>query len=422
MIRQRIELLPEVFLTVLHTDKFRTNCLSVNLLRPLRESEAALNALLPDVLLRGCGMCPDMGSIAAWLDERYGAGVQATVRKKGEIQTFGLFFDYIDERFAQDGEHLTEEICALMGSFLLNPVLEDGVFRQDYVDGEKVNLVNSIMAQINDKRTYASIRLRQEMFGGEAYGVSKNGTKEAVEDITPKSLYDHYRYALAHSRVEILYAGRIDTDTLCGYLRNALKDLPREAVDVGFTEKGPMPAEVRERSETMDITQGNLVMGFRTGITSADPEYPALMLFNGVYGGGLTSKLFMNVREKLSLCYYASSGTDRFKGVMVVSSGVDMDKYEVAKGEILHQLELCREGEITGEELESARSALSTGLRANEDSLFSMEDFYLSQAIGGFDDTPQTLLDKLQTVTKEQVSAVAKQVRLDTVFFLKGVM
>lgn len=420
MLKQRIQILPDVFLTVLHTDKFRTNCLSVNLLRPLCEGEAALNALLPDVLLRGCRMCPDMGAIAAWLDHRYGAGVQATARKKGEVQTVGFFLDYIDERFAEPGEKLTEDICTLMGSFLLEPVLENGVFRQDYVDGEKVNLINAIMAQINDKRTYASSRLRQEMFAGEAYGVSKYGTKEAVEAITPRSLYDHYRYVLEHSRIEILFAGRADAEELAALLREALKELPRGVVDATGTVKGPMPESVKELSEIMDITQGNLVMGFRTDICANDPEYPALMLLNGVYGGSLTSKLFMNVREKLSLCYYASSGTDRFKGVMVVSSGVDMDKYDTAKTEILHQLDLCRDGQITVEELESARSYLMTGLRANEDSLFAMEDFYLSQAIFGYPDTPQSLLEKLQSVTLEQVSQAAQRMKLDTIFFLKG--
>ena len=168
MEKYRVELLPDVFLTVLDTDKFRTNYLSLNILRPLRREEAALNALLPDVLLRGCRICPDMQEIAAWLDQRYGAGVQSVVRKKGEIQAIGFFFDYVNERFAEPKEDLTGDICNLLGSFLLEPVLDDGVFRQDYVDGEKVNLCNAIMAQINDKRIYAAMRLRQEMFSGEA--------------------------------------------------------------------------------------------------------------------------------------------------------------------------------------------------------------------------------------------------------------
>ena len=171
MDKTRKELLPGVFLTVLHTDKFKTNCLSLSLIRPLCREEAALNALLPDVMLRGCGMCPDMTAISAWLDQRYGAGIQSTVRKKGEVQAIGLFLDYINERYTLEGENLTEDICRLLGSFVMDPVLENGAFRADYVEGEKINLINAIASQINEKRTFASIRLREEMFRDEPYGV-----------------------------------------------------------------------------------------------------------------------------------------------------------------------------------------------------------------------------------------------------------
>ena len=420
MEKTRVELLPGVFLTVLRTDKFKTNCLSLSLLRPLCREEAAMNALLPDVLLRGCGMCPDMGAISAWLDQRYGAGIQAVVRKKGEIQAIGFFMDYINEKYTLEGENLTADICRLAGSFLLDPVLEGGVFRQDYVDGEKVNLINAIESQINDKRNYAAIRLRQEMFRDEPYGVSKYGEKEDVAAITPEMLYAHYLRILRTSRIELIFTGNADAGALETALREALKGLPREALTPIGTVPGPMPEAVREVSETMDVTQGKLVMGFRTGITAGDPEYPALLMMNGVYGGSLTSKLFMNVREKMSLCYYASSGTERFKGVMVVSSGVDMDKYETARKEIMAQLEACRRGEITAEELESTRSYLISSLKTGEDSPYNMDDFQLGQLIGGYDYTTESLAEALKTVTIPEIQSAADRLALDTVYFLRG--
>ncbi len=420
MYPQRIALMPGVYLTAIRTDKFKTNCLSVSLLRPLCQEEAAMNSLLPDVLLRGCGMCPDMGEISAWLDERYGAGIQTTVRKKGEVQALGFFLDYIDETFASPGEHLTEDICNLLGSFLLDPVLENGVFRRDFVAGEKINQINAIESQINDKRTYASIRLREEMFRDEAYGISKNGTVKEVEAITAENLYAHYRKVLETSRIELIYTGRLSADTLKGYLLPALRDLPRGEITPVGTEKGPVPAASREVTETMDVTQGKLVMGFRTGITAGEPDYPALLMLNGVYGGGLTSKLFMNVREKLSLCYYASSGLDKFKGVMVVASGVDMDKYEIARKEIMLQLEACRNGDISEAELESTRSYLISSLLSSGDSPYNLDDFYLGQIIGGFEDTPETIAESLRHVTIPQMRSAAEKLRLDTVYFLKG--
>lgn len=420
MKKQRFSLLPGVNLTVLETNKFKTNCLSLNILRPLRKEEAAMNALLPDVLLRGCKLCPDMGKIAAWLDERYGSGIQALVRKKGESHLIGFMVDYINEKYAAPEDHLTEEICGLMGSFLLEPVLENGVFKQDFVDGEKVNLINAIMAGINDKRTYASIRLRQEMFKGERYGISKNGEAEDVDAITPESLYDHYRYILAHSAIELIFVGQTDVDKLKEYLLEALKELPRGDLDQVVTLPGPMPTEVKEITESMDVNQGKLVMGFRTETTARDEDFPAMLLMNGCYGGSLTSKLFMNVREKMSLCYYASSGMDREKGVMIVSSGVDTKNYAVAKEEILRQLDACRAGDISEEELSSTRSYLVSSLRAGEDSVFGMEDYCLGQIIGGYEDSTSDLASKLEKVTFAEVAAAAQKVQLDTIYFLKG--
>lgn len=417
---KRIMLMPGVHLTGITTDKFKTSCLSLNLLRPLCKEEASLNALLPDVLLRGCGICPDMGEISTWLDERYGAGIQATVRKKGEVQAIGFFMDYIDERFAFDGEDLTKDMCALLGSFLLDPVTENGVFRKDYVEGEKVNLINAIMSQINDKRTYASMRLRQEMFKNEAYGVSKNGSVETVEAITPQALYAHYEKLLASSQMELLYIGRRELSDVKDYLLEALRGLPRGELVPVRTELGKAPEAPRELTEVMDVTQGKLVMGFRAGITSADPDYPAFLLMNGIFGGGLTSKLFMNVREKLSLCYYASSGIDRFKGVLVVSSGVDADKFETAKAEIFRQLEATKAGDITAEELESARVALISSLKTSGDSPYNMDDFYLGQVVGGFDYTPEELAEKLRGITLNDITRAAAKVTLDTVYFLRG--
>lgn len=421
MDKQRMKLAPGVFLTVIRTDKFKTNCLSLNLLRPLCEEEAALNALLPDVLLRGCEMCPDMSSISAWLDQRYGAGIQATNRKKGEVQAIGFFTDYISEKYALEHENLTGDICQLLGSFLLNPVLENGVFREDYVEGEKLNLVNAIESQINDKRVYASIRLQKEMFADEAYGVSKYGEKEAVQAITPKTLYAHYKKVLATSQIELIFTGSADAAELAEKLKKELSRLPREELVPVGTAPGGMPKQVREISEAMDVTQGKLVMGFRTGTTAQDPNYPALLLLNGVYGGSLTSKLFMNVREKMSLCYYASSGLDRIKGFMVVSSGVDMDKYEIARAEILEQLEACRRGEITLQELESARNYLIAAFKSGEDSPYGLDEVHLGQITGGYQYTMDEMAEQLRAVTVGQMQEAAQRLRLDTVYFLKGV-
>ena len=170
------------------------------------------------------------------------------------------------------------------------------------------------------------------------------------------------------------------------------------------------------------MTQGKLAMGFRLGCTADDVErYPAALMMNAVFGSGVTSKLFLNVREKMSLCYYASSTIEKFKGVMVVSSGIEFDKFEVARDEILHQLELTQQGEITEEELEGARIALLSSLKTGMDSPGRLDDYALGQAILGQEGTMADLAKALETVTAEQVAEAARRVTLDTVYFIEGV-
>lgn len=171
----------------------------------------------------------------------------------------------------------------------------------------------------------------------------------------------------------------------------------------------------------MDVTQGKLTLGLRTDITVRDPRYPALMLLNAVYGAGMTSKLFLKIREEQSLCYYASSSLDKFKGVMVVGSGIEFEKFQVARDGILGELQACQQGEITGEELESARSYLISGLRTGCDSPGRLDDYALGQAVAGLDGTMEDLARQLKTVTKDQVVEAAQSLRLDTIYFLKGV-
>src|SRR5699024_6303942 len=179
------------------------------------------------------------------------------------------------------------------------------------------------------------------------------------------------------------------------------------------------PAETVE--EAMDVTQGKLTLGLRTDITVRDPRYPALMLLNAVYGAGMTSKLFLKIREEQSLCYYASSSLDKFKSVMVVGSGIEFEKFQVARDGILGELRACQQGEITGEELESARSYLISGLRTGCDSPGRLDDYALGQAVVGLDGTMEDLARQLKTVTKDQVVEAAQSLRLDTIYFLKGV-
>ena len=313
-------------------------------------------------------------------------------------------------------------VMAFLAELLLNPWLENGAFPEAVVDSEKLNLENAMLSRINDKRTYAASQLIRTMCAGQPYGIPRIGEPDDLTEITAKSLYAHYRDLLATSRVELFYMGSLSPEAVTKVLQTVLADLPRaEAfVPVGTTP-APAARPVQEKTERLDVTQGKLSLGFFTDITAKDPRYPALVLAATVFGGGATSKLFTNVREKMSLCYYASASFEKFKGVLSVSSGVEFSKLETAKTEILRQLEACKAGDITDAELESARGYLVSDLKIAMDSPGRLDDYYMGQILLEQDGTMEDLASAIARVTKQEAADAIQALRLDTIYALEGV-
>ncbi|MCI8422013.1 MAG: insulinase family protein [Lawsonibacter sp.] len=419
----RRELFPGVWLRSVHTNKFKSSYLSVTLMLPLKEETAAVNALLPHVLRRGTAVHPDMESLSAALDQLYGGAIEPVVRKRGETQCVGFVASFLDDAYTLEGERLLEPAAALLGELLLKPLTQDGAFSPDYTAGEKANLIDRIRAQINDKRIYASHRLTQLMCQGEPFAVDKLGDEARVEAITPASLWAQYQTLLQTARIEVYYCGSASPERAAEALQAALSALPESRDRIGGSCHVIDHADAQPRvvSESMDVTQGKLAMGFRTGgLTCWEAEYPALYLCNALFGGCTLSKLFMNVREKLSLCYYASSTLEKMKGLVLVSSGIEFEKYETARDEILAQLEAIRQGEIEDWELEGARRTLINSCLSTLDDQGRQEEFWLGQAAAGLETNPEQLAAQLETVTREQTAAAAQKLELDTIYFLKG--
>ena len=419
----RTELMPGVFLSHLRSDKFKTACMSVTLLTQLRRETAAMNAVIPFVLNRGTTRYGDMEQLSRRMDELYGAAVEPVVRRIGEIQCIGFYGSFPEPDYLPGGEALLGDTCALMAQLLLDPATRGGLLLPQYVDSEREKLLDIIRSRMNDKRSYALTRCIEEMCCYEDFAVSRFGSESEAENIHYKKLTRHYRELIQTCPVEIFYCGKTDFKAVSAAMREAFSTMPRGEIDYDIGTDLRMNAvedHIRFVEEEMDVTQGKLVLGFRLGECMEEPDIPALYVFNAVYGSGATSKLFMNVREKLSLCYYASSAVYLHKGIMLVSSGIEFDKLDAARDEILAQLDSVRRGEITDDELRSAKKSVASDLRAVQDSIGELEGFYLSQALDGLDYGPAELAALAEDVTKEDVQAIAKSIECDLIYFLKG--
>ena len=313
--------------------------------------------------------------------------------------------------------------AANITAYMLPPNTRGGLLLPDYVESEKEKLLELIRSRVNEKRSYALSRCIEEMCCYEDFAVSRFGSEDEAENIHYKKLTKHYRYLLQSSPVELFYCGKAGYKQVASVLKDAFASMPRAEIDYDIGTDVRMNAveeHVRYVEEEMDVTQGKLVMGFRMGECMDEPDIPAIYVFNAIYGSGANSKLFMNVREKLSLCYYASSAVLIKKGLMLVSSGIEFEKYEEAKNEILAQLAAVRNGDITPEELETAKRSVSSELRSAMDSQGELEGFWLSQAMEGLDYGPMELAELIEDVTKEDVMAIASSIELDLIYFLKG--
>lgn len=410
---------PGIRLQCYTDNRFKQNALSIQYVRPMRREEAAMNALIPSVLLRGCKSAPDLRQITMRLDTLYGASVSPISRRSGDYQTTGFYVGMMDDRFAMGGEPLLEETLAFVGELLFDYPTENGGFLDAFVQGEKTNQIYAIEAERNDKRTYAAQQLLKKMCGPDSFGLPRMGEPEEVSAITPQALLRHYETLRRESPVELFYVGSAQPGKVEAALQKIFAGEKRDYRPLPpQTDLTPGPKQAL--SEAMEIAQGKLAMGYVTPITNRTPGFPAMQMLSTVFGGGMTSKLFQNVREKQSLCYSIGSGYYGAKGIVLVSAGIDFDKEQHIRQEVEQQLDACRRGEISQAEVDAARQSLISALLAVPDSPSSIENYYSTMTLNGCGMDPQRHRAALEAVTAEDLVAAAKTLELHSTYFLKG--
>lgn len=400
--------------------KFKTMRISAHLIVPMSRQTAAENALLPFLLSRASREYPDFTKLGQRLAELYGASLNADVQKLGDLQVLSLSASGIADRYALEGEAISGELAKLLCSILFDPPLVDGLFPEDGFEQEKRQTMELIDSEYSDKRTYARQRCEAIMCADEPYGVNRYGGKEDIARVERPALTAAWKRLLDTAKIELMVLGDCDPAPVYEGFRAAFETLgSRKTADC--TTKVVRSAEkVNTVTEKMDVAQGKLVMGFRTGTATPDEEVPATRLMAALFGGTPNSKLFLNVREKLSLCYYCSASYNSMKGIMLVQSGVEVKNTERAKEEILRQLDEVKQGNFDESEVEAAKMSLCNSYRTLSDSLGGLENWYLSQTFASHSQQPEEAAAQINAVTRQEIIDAANRVTLDTVYCLVG--
>ena len=406
-------------LTLIPEEKFKSNLVSIYIQRILDRDEVTMNALLPSIIKSGSEKYPSAREMSYHQDDLYGVSIGADSSKRGESQVITFKIISTDEEYLD--EQIFKKVVKYLDEVVNHPLVIDGAFKEEYVAIEKENLKNRIESIINDKGRYAVERAREEMFKNEKYGISDLGYLEDIDKITAKGLYEHYVNIMKTSPIDIVVEGNFDEDEIVEIISNGFDFHRENIIEIPRADFIKKVDEIKVIKEEMDITQGKLVMGYRCNVDYKDEfKYYSLFVGSNVLGGGPHSKLFVNVREKESLCYYIYSSLEKYKTSMFISSGIESENYDKTVELIGEQLKSLKEGKISDEELLNSKSAIISSLKTIKDSLGGSSDFYFSQSMGGTNTTVEKIIEMIEKVTVSDIVEAFKNIELDTIYFLSN--
>ncbi len=406
-----------VHFSTLVTDKFKTERIFINIFAKLSGETAAKNAVALSVLRKGSADYDSLFKLNRKLAELYDADVFTTIRKLSNYQVLTLAYSGIDSRYTLEGESVLKDGAELLSSLLLNPRVQDGKFLPDDVKIEKNALVEQIESEQSEKRSFVLKRLNEIMFKDSEFGINRLGEIADVLEITPENCFLAYNEFIKNAAVEIIYLGNSDTADIKDLFKGAFNKIDRADTKISKTYPSHIIRDC-DLTEHIDVSQSKLALGFKVPGDIIENQTAAMSVATVMYGGKPVSLLFKNVRERLSLCYYCAARYDSSKNAVIVDSGIEKENKDKTKAEILALLEKIKSGDFTDEDIKSTVMFLETNYKASNDSLVSLENWYLSRIVEDDIITPQEQYERVSKVTKEDIIKVYREMQLDSSYFL----
>lgn len=418
----RTEIAPSVNFSYVNDSKFKHNRLSVYFIAPLDINKVSNNAIVPLLLRRGSKNLPDFSALNAKLDMLYGASLNIDISRLNAYQQLSLSINFLDNRYAMDGEDLSKQCADLIIDLIFNPNFgSDGAFNKNAVELERKELIDSIEAEINDKRLYALRRTIEEMYKDEPISVSQYGSIATANKVSAESAAQAWYELISTAAVEVLFTGPGSHQAALDGFSAEFSKVDRKPIEYKLLKLRDVATEVKAVNEELEnLSQGKLVMGMRIKGLDTPEQKDAAKVFSAAFGGTPFSKLFLNVREKLGLCYYCAARADSINNLLMVDSGVEKENVEKAKAEILNQLEAMKNGDIAEEELKNTKLLLANAIENIGDTLGGIESWYITQILYGTLLSPEEVIKSYNSITIKQLAETAQNVTLDTVYLLTG--
>lgn len=392
----------------IETKKFKTNVYALYLTIPLTKENVTYNALIPTVLKRGCEKYNNQLEISKKLEEMYDATFGIGITKVGNNEVLKFYLESLNNNYLPNNEDLSKTSIEMLLNIVMKPYLVNGKFDDDYVEQEKENLKKVIESRKDNKDTYATNRLLEEMFKEEPYGLYKFGNIDEIDNITSEKLYEKYKELIKNSEKYLYIVGDV-------------KNLNIESYNIDekeITILKEFPVKISEKEnivkEQMDVTQGKLVIGLNT----PNNKQEVIALYNTILGKGANSKLFLNVREKEGLAYSAGSTYLKRNNAIIISTGIEVSKYNKAVEVIKNQLKDMEDGNITEKEMKDAKQFINAGLNLINESSENMIEYRFDKDLYNEEIDIEKYRKEIEEIKKENIVKVAKQIKIDTIYFL----
>ena len=410
-------------LNLIKTDKFKTNLLSVFFTVPLNENTITKNSLIPAILRRGSNNLKTQEEISKTLEEMYGASFDCGVDKIGDNQVLKFYLETINNSYTEDGENILKESINILLDLVFNPLVNNEKFDETYVENEKNNIKQIIEGRKDAKATYALERCIEEMYKNLPYALYKYGKLEDLKNINAENLYEEYKKLINECKIDIFISGDITEEVKNEVIenKNIVSLEERNPNYIESNKENRIKQEKQEEivSESMDVTQGKLILGLDVLKEQEDDKYTAL-IYNAILGGTPNSKMFQNVREKNSLAYTASSSYIRQKGNIFVKCGIEIDNYEKALKIIKEQIEDMKKGKFTEEDIKQAKVNIVSTIKFIPEEQDTELLYYFSQELSGYQMNSEEYINKVNSITKEQIVELANRIQINTIYFLKN--
>ncbi len=422
MTPQTISVTPSMTLHAIRTDRHKTGVLTLTLPLPLSSQSTAYHILLAGIMRRGTQKYPSIAAINRRLDDLYATDVEVRSTKIGKNLLLTMTAEMLDNRYVPTDEDLLDGVLEVIADLLFHPLLKDGCFDEEATRQEIRCAIDALDAEINNTRAYAMTRCVESMYRNDPDFPTVAKLREIILGANGRVLYEHYRNLIQNAPIDVFYIGSLAPEEVADKLLRALSDAPTTQSFVPLPLVAAKAGTPISQTQTMPVAQGKLAMGFRTGVCAApdsDAHYQMLLL-NELFGGSPASKLFMNVREKMSLCYYCSSSYSIYTGDMMVSSGIEVRNREVAEAAIREQFTQIQRGNVTEAEFSAAKKSLQNCYRQLYDNPLDLQTFLGTRHLFGISETVEECCQRLSTVRLEDVIAISQDVVCDTVFFVEG--